>query len=200
MQAALDHLRATDPVLAAIIDRIGPYALVGRKPDFETMARSIVYQRISGKAAATVFARLRALTGRRFTARALLKVPVEQMRACGLPMSKCSFLIDLAERTVRRQISFTRCLDLSDDELVAHFTQVKGIGAWTVQMFQIFALQHPNILPVADLGVLNAVRRAYGLEAMPTPVELKRIAENWHPYCSIACWYLWRSIDGTAEL
>ena len=200
MEAATLHLRSADPVLAQIIDRVGPCALAVREPTFETLARSITFQQLSGKAAATIFARLRKAAGRRFTASAFLKLTPDQLRVCGLSRQKIASLTDLAERVACREIKFGLLKNLDDAAIIELLSQVRGVGVWTVQMFLIFALQRPNIMPLGDLGIRNAVRKAYGLPEMPDAAELSRIAEKWHPYCSIATWYLWRSLDGSAEI
>ena len=195
MEHAIRHLETADPVMAAIIRQVGPYKLTPREPTFETLARSIAFQQLHGKAAATIFARLKKAVGRRFTAAAFLKLTPEQLRACGLSRQKIASLTDLAERVARREINFRRFPELPDKEIIASLCEVRGVGTWTVQMFLIFALQRPNVMPVSDYGIRNAVRRAYGLPDLPKPAELAIIAAKWHPYCSIATWYLWRSLD-----
>ncbi len=200
MKIATLHLRKADPVLAAIIRRVGPCEVSVREPTFETLARSITFQQLSGKAAGTIFGRLRKAVGRRFTASAFLKLTPEQLRACGLSRQKIASLTDLAERVARREINFRKLHQLEDEEIIALLSQVRGVGVWTVQMFLIFALQRPNVMPLGDLGIRNAVRKAYGLPEIPKPSELAKIAEKWHPYCSIASWYLWRSLEGPAGI
>ncbi len=200
MESATLHLRSADPVMAAIIERVGPCVMVPREPTFETLARSITFQQLSGKAAGTIFARLRRAVGRRFTAAGFLKLSTEELRACGLSRQKIASLTDLAERVQRREIRFSKLADLDDEEIIALLSQVRGVGVWTVQMFLMFALQRPNVMPVGDLGIRNAVRKAYGLADMPKPVELSKIAEKWHPYCTFASWYLWRSLEGQAGI
>ena len=195
MRAATIHLRKSDPVMAAITKRVGPYKLIPREPTFETLARSITFQQLSGKAAGTIFGRLRKAVGRKFTASAFLRLSEEELRACGLSRQKIASLTDLAERVARREIQFHRLTDLEDAEIIERLSKVRGVGVWTVQMFLIFALQRPNVMPLADLGIRNAVRKAYGLSELPKPAELLALAEKWHPYCSIASWYLWRSLD-----
>jgi DNA-3-methyladenine glycosylase II len=200
MKHAIAHLRKADPVLGGLIAKVGPYQLTTREPNFETLCRSIVYQQVSGKAAATIFARLAKAVGRRFSARALLSLTPAELRACGLSQQKASYVRDLAQRVVSRQLDFRKLRALSDEEVIERLTEVKGVGVWTAQMFLIFALERPNVLPTLDLGVRNAVSKAYGLEIHPKPADLARIAEPWHPYCSVATWYLWRSLDGPAEI
>jgi DNA-3-methyladenine glycosylase II len=200
MEHAIRHLETADPIMAAIIRQVGPYTLTPREPTFETLARSIAFQQLHGKAAATIFARLKKAVGRRFTATAFLKLTPEQLRECGLSRQKIASLTDLAERVARREINFRRLPDLTDEEIMSSLSQVRGVGTWTVQMFLIFALQRPNVMPVSDYGIRNAVRRAYGLPDLPKPAELAGIAAKWHPYCSIATWYLWRSLDAQAGI
>jgi DNA-3-methyladenine glycosylase II len=200
MGPAILHLQNADPVMARLIERVGPYRLLAREPTFETLARSITFQQLSGKAAGTIFGRLKKATGRRFTAAAFLKLTPEELRACGLSRQKIASLTDLAQRVASRQINFRRLVELEDEQILALLSQVHGVGVWTAQMFLIFALQRPNVMPLADLGVRNAVRIAYGLQALPKAAELSKLAEKWHPYCSVATWYLWRSLEGAAEI
>jgi DNA-3-methyladenine glycosylase II len=200
MEAAISHLRSCDPILARVIERVGPYLMMQREPTFETLARSITFQQLHGKAAATIFERVHKAVGRRFTAAAFLKLTPEELRSCGLSKQKIASLTDLAERVVRKEIQFHKLADLTDAEIIILLSQVRGVGVWTAQMFLMFALQRPNVLPVSDFGIRNAVRKEYGLSGLPKPAELTKISEKWHPYCSIASWYLWRSLDGMAEL
>jgi len=200
METAILHLRTCDPVLAKIIERVGPCQLASREPTFETLARSITFQQLHGKAAATIFDRVRKAAGRRFTAPAFLRLTPEQLRACGLSRQKIASLTDLAEHVVSRRINFRKLHILEDEEVIAQLSGVRGVGVWTAQMFLIFALQRPNVMPLEDLGIRNAVRKAYGLAELPKSAELAKIATKWHPHCSVASWYLWRSLDGAAEV
>lgn len=200
METAILHLSKADPVLAEIIRRVGPCQIVSREPTFETLARSITFQQLSGKAAATIFGRVKKAAGRRFTAGAFLKLSAEQLRACGLSRQKIASLTDLAERVARREINFRRLNELEDAEIISHLSEVRGVGVWTVQMFLMFALQRPDVMPLSDLGIRNAVRKAYGLDDLPTAMELTALAEKWRPYCTIASWYLWRSLEGPVTI
>jgi DNA-3-methyladenine glycosylase II len=200
MKAAVAHLRRADPVMAKIIQRVGPCELAALQPNFETLARSITFQQLHGKAAGTIFGRVQKAVGRSFSATAFLKAEPETLRACGLSRQKLASLTDLAEHVVRRRINFQKLSDLDNDEVVEALTQVRGVGVWTAQIFLMFALQRPNVLPIGDFGIRNAVRLAYGLTEMPKPAELERIAQPWHPYCTVASWYLWRSLVGAAAL
>jgi DNA-3-methyladenine glycosylase II len=200
MKAAIRHLTKSDPILAQIIGQVGPFLFSVRKPTFETLARSITFQQLSGKAALTIFERVRKATGRRFTAAAFLKLTPEQLRACGLSRQKIASLTDLAERTARKEIDFRKLASMSDEEVIGKLSQVRGVGVWTAQMFLIFALERLDVMPTGDLGIRNAVQRAYGLAAVPKPADLLELCEKWRPYCSVASWYLWRSLDGPAAL
>jgi len=186
--------------MAKIIERVGPCELVALQPNFETLARSITFQQLHGKAASTIFGRVQRAVGRSFSATAFPKVEPETLRACGLSQQKLASLTDLAERVASRQINFRKLPNLDNDEVLEALTQVRGVGVWTAQIFMMFALQRPNILPVGDFGIRNAVRQAYGLKEMPKPADLQKIAEPWHPHCTVASWYLWRSLDGAATL
>jgi DNA-3-methyladenine glycosylase II len=186
--------------MAKIIEKVGPCNLACLQPNFETLARSITFQQLHGKAASTIFARVQKAVGRSFTATAFLKAEEETLRGCGLSRQKLASLTDLAEHVVRRKINFRKLPSMENDEILEVLTQVRGVGEWTAQIFLMFALNRPNVLPVGDFGVRNAVRKAYGLTDMPKPVELQKIAQPWHPYCTVASWYLWRSLDGDANL
>ena len=113
---------------------------------------------------------------------------------------KLAALTDLAEHVVSRKLNFKKLPELENEAVLEALTQVRGVGVWTAQIFLMFALQRPNVLPVSDFGIRNAVRQAYGLKEMPKPAELLKISEPWHPYCTVASWYLWRSLDGAATL
>ena len=200
MRKAILHLKRSDPVIREIIERVGPYRIQYREPVFETLVRSIVYQQLSGLAAGTIYGRLAAKTGEPITPEAIMKLTPEKMRTLGLSRQKTEYIRDLARRTRAGELCFESCPDLTDDEVIERFTTVKGIGMWTVQMFLIFALRRPNVLPAGDLGVRAAIKKAYGLEEMPKPTEVEQYGEAWSPYCSVASWYLWRSLEGGANL
>jgi DNA-3-methyladenine glycosylase II len=200
MQEAIQHLRSNDPVIAQIIDRVGDYAIQFRDPDFETLVRSIVYQQLSGRVAAVIFGRLTGAVGGKLTPANILKLRPARMRSLGLSKQKTTYIRDLARHTRDGKVVFEELSALEDHLIIERLTQVKGIGVWTAHMFLIFALRRTDILPTGDLGVRNAMRKAYGLEALPTPDEMEAMARCWRPYCSVASWYLWRSLDGGANL
>ncbi|MDP9053218.1 MAG: DNA-3-methyladenine glycosylase 2 family protein [Acidobacteriota bacterium] len=201
MRSALKHLKKSDPVIAAIIQRVGPYAIQYREPTFETLVRSIVYQQLSGRVASVIFGRLHAAAGEeRLTPAGVLKMRSERMRKLGLSTQKTLYIRELAKHTKRGAVVFGNLPQIDDAEVIDHLTRVKGIGVWTAQMFLIFALRRPDVLPVADLGIRSAMKKAYGLDGLPKPAAMEEIAAAWKPYSSIACWYLWRSLENVGAL
>ena len=150
--------------------------------------------------AAVIFARLAKAAGPRFTPETILKLRPSRMRTLGLSTQKTAYIRDLARHTRDGRVVFEELSQLPDAEVIARLTQVKGIGVWTAHMFLIFALRRTDILPVGDLGIRNAIRKAYGFAEMPQPSEMEVLAQPWRPYCSIASWYLWRSIEPNANL
>ena len=195
MRSAVRHLKKSDPILRAIIERVGPCRMGFSQPKFHTLAEAIVYQQLNGKAADTIFKRFAALAGEPLTPQGVLKLTAEQMRAVGLSKQKSSYMHDLAEKTASGELNFSRLPKLSDEEVIEHLTQVKGIGEWTAHMFLMFALRRPNVLPTGDFGVRMAIKRCYNKRKMPKPVHMEKIAKCWEPYRSVACWYLWQSLN-----
>ena len=200
MKQAIDHLRTGDPVLSAIIEQVGDYGIRFRPPDFETLVKSIVFQQLSGRVASVIFGRLAAAVKGVVTPETILQLRPSRMRALGLSTQKTAYIRDLARHTRDGNLVFADLSALPDDEVILRLTQVKGVGVWTAHMFLIFALQRSDILPTGDLGIRNAIRKAYNLEALPTPEEMERMAQRWRPYCSVASWYLWRSLESDANL
>ncbi len=195
MRRAVTHLKSCDPVLAAIIERVGAPQLAHRPPTFWALARSIVFQQLNGKAATTIFDRLEAAAGGELTAQSLLALNDEQLRTVGLSKQKASYIRDLAQRTASGELDFAALPQMSDEDVIEHLTRIKGIGVWTAQMFLMFALRRPDVMPTLDYGVRAAMKRAYRMRKLPTPARMLKIAENWRPHRSLACWYLWRSVD-----
>lgn len=191
------HLKQADPVLGEIIERVGPCTIQYADPDFETLTRSIVFQQLNGKAARAIFARFKGALGNgsRMTPREVMALTSEQMQGIGLSQRKAQYIRDLAEKTEAGLIEFSRLATVSDDEVIQHLTTVKGIGMWTAQMFLLFALRRPDVLATGDLGIRSAIRRVYRLRKLPPPARVEKLAAAWHPHCSVACWYLWRSGD-----
>jgi DNA-3-methyladenine glycosylase II len=195
MRKAVNHLKKSDPVLAAIIDRVGPCRMEFGSPEFHSLAEAIVYQQLNGKAAVTIFKRFAALAGDPVTPEGILKLTDAQLRGVGLSKQKSSYLKDMAARAARGELDFTRLPEMTDDEVIKHLTQVKGVGVWTAHMFLMFTLKRPNVLPTGDYGIQVAMKKHYKKRKMPKPEVMARIAKSWEPYRSVACWYLWRSLD-----
>jgi DNA-3-methyladenine glycosylase II len=195
MKKALQHLKDRDPVLASIIERVGAFSITYREPTFEALARAIVFQQLSTKAARTIYARLEEAAGGRIAPEAIQNLSVGEMRRAGLSKQKIGYIRDLAEHALSGKVDFERLHAMSDDEVILALTDIKGIGVWTAHMFLIFALRRPNVLAVGDLGVRTAIKRHYRKRVLPKPAHIERLAVNWHPYCSVACWYLWRSLE-----
>jgi len=189
-------------VIARLIDEYGgPDGVLerrGRRPGdaYGALLRSIVGQQLSTKAARTIYERLtERFGGRAPSPRELLEIDPEQLREAGLSRAKVAYLRDLAEHVEDGELDLEHLAELPADEVAEQLTAIKGLGPWTVDMFLIFHLGRPDILPVGDLGIRRAVQLAYELEQLPQPAEMERIAEPWRPWRSLACLYLWRSLD-----
>ncbi|MBF6569493.1 MAG: DNA-3-methyladenine glycosylase 2 family protein [Candidatus Binataceae bacterium] len=195
MRAALRHLRTIDPVLAGIIEQVGPYGLISRPERFQGLVRAIIFQQLAGRAAQAIYQRFVALfPGVRFPSPArVLAADDAAMRAAGLSRQKLIYIRDLATHVVNGAIKFARFERMDDEEIIVELTRVQGIGRWTAEMFLMFNLGRPDVWPVDDLGVRNAVFKAYGLATPPSPRELREIGERWRPYRTVAVWYLWQS-------
>jgi DNA-3-methyladenine glycosylase II len=192
------HLATADPVLATAIRQIGPCGLATRagRPPFETLARSIVSQQLSARAATTIFARVQALLADgRVRPADLLALAETDLRLAGLSSRKIQYVRDLAQRVESGALRLDVLARRSDEEVIDALTEVKGIGQWTAEMFLIFRLRRPDVLPLDDQGLVGAVKKLYRMRTAPTPERLTRLAEPWRPYRSVACWYLWRWMD-----
>jgi DNA-3-methyladenine glycosylase II len=193
-----------DPTLGALMRRAGPFRLElsPLHSPFAALARSIVYQQLHGRAAATIFGRVceRVGQGKAFTPEALLAVPEPQLREAGLSANKLAALQDLARKTLEGTVPpLSKVRRMDDAALIEHFSQVRGIGQWTVEMLLIFRLGRPDVLPVDDYGVRKGFMLAYGLPDMPRPKELLAHGERWRPWRTVASWYLWRATELTWE-
>lgn len=195
MRKAINHLKKSDPILRAIIERVGPCRIQYGLPEFASIAEAIIYQQLNGKAAASIFGRFAALAGDPLTPEGILKLSDAQMRGVGLSKQKSSYVKDLAAKAAAGLLDFSKLAGLSDEEVIQHLTQVKGIGVWTAHMFLIFSLRRLNVLPTGDYGVQVALKKHYKKRKLPKPKEMEKIARAWEPYRSVACWYMWRSLD-----
>ena len=197
---ALAHLSAADEALAALIKRVGPFAIELKTADslFEAMLRSIVYQQLHGKAAASIHARVLAVLAKHggYTPEALAKATDAELRAAGLSQNKLLAVRDLAAKCLEGTVpSLAEAHDLSDDELVTRLTEVRGIGPWTVHMLLIFYLGRPDVMPTGDFAIRLGFQRLYKKRKDPKPEAIMKHAKRWQPYRSVASWYLWRSLD-----
>jgi DNA-3-methyladenine glycosylase II len=195
MRNAVHHLKKSDPILRAIIERVGSCRMGFGEADFSSLAESIVYQQLNGKAAATIFQRFADLAGEPLTPQGILKLSDEQLRGVGLSKQKSAYLKDLAVKTAAGLLDFARLPALPDEEVIEHLTQVKGIGEWTAHMFLMFSLRRQNVLPTGDYGIQVAMKKHYKKRKLPKPKDMQKIARAWEPYRSVACWYMWRSLD-----
>lgn len=197
-RSAVLHLRRSDPVLARVVASHGPHRFELRTggSHFDAIARAIVSQQLSVKAASTIHGRFRDLyDGAGGAPDVVARIPEKRLREVGLSRQKISYIQDLARRVASGELDLDRIDEMSDDELVARLTAVKGIGTWTAQMFLMFRLGRPDVLPVLDLGIQKAIQRVYGLRKRPSARQMEKIGRAWAPYRTIACWYLWRSLD-----
>jgi DNA-3-methyladenine glycosylase II len=197
-------LADADPVMAGLIARIGPMSIEKRRRGrprgdaYGALLRAIVGQQLSAKAAATIFDRVLALyDGRMPSAAELLETDEEALRGAGLSGRKVEYLRDLAGHVVSGELEVDRLGDLTDEKVVEEITAVRGLGVWTAHMFLIFHLEREDVLPVGDLGVRNAIKAEYGLDELPTPEEMERLAEPWRPHRTLASLYLWESLSNT---
>ncbi|MGE5552521.1 MAG: DNA-3-methyladenine glycosylase family protein [Betaproteobacteria bacterium] len=194
--SAEHHLRRADPVLAALIDRYGPCTLAPDEDLFGSLCESIICQQVSAKAGEAIVQRFREIfPSRRPTAERLAGMGEALLRSAGVSPQKASYLRDLARKCLDGTVDLQRLDRLPDEEIARELLAVKGVGPWTVTMFLIFALNRTGVLPVGDLGLRRAVQLVYGLEDLPDKAKLEQIAGPWHPYESIATWYLWRSLE-----
>jgi len=196
--AAVAHLRAADPTLARVIEGVGPLTLEPRDGAFRMLSRAIFFQQLAGPAARAILGRVLASLGADednwYTPGQLLAASDEQLREAGLSRQKMVYLRDLAEKFASGELSEGVLHEFDDEEVIKRVSAVKGIGRWTGEMFLIFSLGRPDVLPVDDLGVRRGMQIAYGLPDIPKPDEMRTIAEPWRPYRSAGTWYMWRSL------
>lgn len=195
---AIAHLQEVDPILGAWIDQVGSCSLTRERDGthFSALVRSIVYQQLSGKAAGTIYRRFEALFGDAPpTPRQVLAAKHQKLRGVGLSERKAEYIRDLARQVAEGRVPIETLDELPDDEVIEALTMVRGIGEWTAQMFLMFRLGRPDVLPVLDLGVQNGVKRLYGLRTHPKPERVAKIGAKWAPYRTVAAWYLWRAVD-----
>ena len=197
-EAAVAHLRQADPILARVIDAVGPFTLEPRGGPFPALARAIFFQQLAGPAARAIMKRVLDLLNtdeaRFFTPEAFLAAADEDLRTAGLSRQKLSYLRDLADKFASGQLQEDEFAALDDEEVISRVSSVKGIGRWTASMFLIFSLGRPDVLPVDDLGVRRGFQLTYGLDGLASPEQMRAIAEPWRPFRSVGTWYMWRSL------
>ncbi|HEU4630512.1 MAG TPA: DNA-3-methyladenine glycosylase [Gemmatimonadaceae bacterium] len=197
-RAAVRHLKKADPRLRVVIERVGPCRFAPRAEGthFDALVRAILYQQLSGKAAATIHGRVRDhFGGRDPLPEELLATPDEAVRACGVSRQKLGYLRSLAEHVAAGALPLDRVETMADDAIIDALVDVKGIGRWSAQMFLMFRLGRPDVLPELDLGVQKGIQLAYGLRTLPTPKRVREIGARWAPYRSVGSWYMWRLLD-----
>jgi DNA-3-methyladenine glycosylase II len=195
-EEAIEHLRRVDPEhFGPLIERVGPCLLRPRPDRFGTLVRAIVGQQISSRAAAAIAGRLQALAGDTYEPEALIALGEDALRSVGLSGVKARYLLNLSEAVASGAVPVDQLDGWDDEAIVESLTSVKGIGVWTAEMFLIFALNRPDVLPVGDLGVRVGIRDRHGLGELPKPQQCRVLAEPWRPFRTIASWYLWRSAD-----
>ena len=195
---AAEYLSSVDPVLAPVVKRAGPTTMRPHKDYYQSLVDSIISQQLSTYAAAAIEKRFQDLFGGVFpTPEQILTKDVETLRGIGFSRGKATYVLDLAQHIVDGKVKFDHLDGLSNDEVIAELTQVKGIGVWTAHMFLMFCMGRPDVLPIGDLGIRNGIRKLYGLADAPTPEQVTEIAakNKWHPYESVASWYIWHSLD-----
>lgn len=196
-EPALAHLRKVPGRMDELIATHGPPNLKRTRNSFQSLARAIIYQQLSGKAAGTIYGRFLALyPGQRFPRPETLKdTPFDDLRGVGLSRGKASYLLDLAAKYDDGTIKPRRFASMSNDELLETLTSVKGIGPWSVHMFMMFGLVRPDVLPVGDLGVRKGMQQYFGLDSLPSPATMESLAEPWRPYRTFGSWYMWRVLE-----
>ena len=195
---ALRHLRRSDPVLADVIRRVGPFRLEQRRGRFQALVRSILAQQISTAVARSMWKKLEVrLAPRKLSPETLGQLSFDDLRGIGLSRQKASYLQDLTAKVLDKTVRLHRVHRLTDEEIIEELIQVKGIGRWTVQMFLIFCLGRPDVFAPDDFGLRSAMQRLYGLPEMPKRAQAEELAARWRPYATVASWYLWRSLELT---
>ncbi len=197
-ERVITALRKKDKRMRGIIDECGPFTLVPKRGYFAALCRAIVGQQLAVAAAATIYERFRTLFANgRPNPDELLRVSKARLRGVGLSNQKTAYLIDLATHYTNRTIPHRRLKSMSDEEVIATLTEVKGIGVWTAQMFLIFVLARPDVWPTGDLGIRRALERTFAVSLDASLDDLEQAGEPWRPFRSYAAWYLWRSLDAT---
>lgn len=204
MQDAVNHLAKHDPLLAHVIARYGLCDITPNTNYYQELVDAIISQQLSVKAARTIERRFCELFGSTdFPApEKILGKNLEELRTAGLSRGKATYILDLAQHVVDGRVKFDHLDTLTNDEIIAELTDVKGIGEWTAHMFLMFCMGRLDVLAHGDLGIKNGVQKLYGFKKLPTSEQIKKLAKrnDWHPYESVACWYIWQSLDNKPSL
>ena len=193
---ALEHLSSADARLGTIIGSVGKWSIQMQKDPFQSLVEAIIYQQLAGRAADAIYARFLKIYGGRFPSPAkLLTTKDAKLRAAGLSSRKAGYIKDLALHVQDGRLELDKLASMSDEEVIEQLVSVKGIGRWTAEMFLIFCLGRPDVLPIGDLGLRRAMQNAYSLPDLPEPAAMRDIAKCWKPYCSVATWYMWKSLE-----
>jgi DNA-3-methyladenine glycosylase II len=188
------HISEADPKIRQLVETLGPIEFEAGGDPFESLVEAIISQQLSGKSARAIFGRLKAASGCEvIEAQALKRMHVSRLRKAGVSPQKIRYLRDLSSRVTNGKLDLSGLKEMDDNEVVRVLDEVKGIGPWTAHMFLLFTLGRPDVLPVDDLGIQMAIKRVYSLRKLPTTKKIEEIASKWHPYCSVASWYLWHS-------
>lgn len=202
MDKALAYLAANDPIMGALIDRYPKPSFIKHTNYYHELIDSIISQQLSVKAAGTIEGRFKDLFGGKFPSpEEILSKDIEELRAVGLSRPKAGYIQDLARKIIDGTVKFDTIDTLSNDEIIAELTKVKGIGIWTVHMFLMFCMARLDVLPTGDLGIRNGIKKLYELNTLPEPRDIEILAEknNWQPYESVASWYIWQSLDNAPK-
>jgi DNA-3-methyladenine glycosylase II len=201
IQKVLTYLRKSDPRMERLIDEFGPPEFNPINNYYESLVRSIVYQQLSGKAAATIYGRFKDLfyTNSYPSPKDVLAIPHETLRSVGLSNQKATYILDLSDKWDKGEVNLSGLNKLSDEEISTELIKVKGIGQWTADMFLMFTLVRPDVFPLGDLGIQKGFMGLNKMDRLPTPKEMETEAEKWRPYRTVAAWYLWKIVDGPFE-
>jgi DNA-3-methyladenine glycosylase II len=200
MDLFLREIALNDVVMESLINRLPKYSKRESESPFNDLIRSIISQQLSIKAANTIYNRFIDLIGNTFSADDLYEINIEKLKSVGISRPKCTYIKSVAEKVVENQNYFLKLESNSDEDVITELTTIKGVGVWTAQMFLIFTLGRLNVLPLGDVAIQNSVQKFYKLASKPNDAELEKIAENWQPYRTIGCLYLWNALDAKLEL
>ena len=197
---AIDHFKLSDPILYKIAQVIEPFELEVHPDPFLRLTRSIIGQQLSVKAASTIFGRFEKLFEKsKITPNGLLIITDEKMRDAGISYQKISYLKDLAEKVIKKEVELSKFSDLREEVIIEELIRIKGVGRWTAEMFLMFSLARPDVFSYGDLGLQNAIKKIYGMKSKPTTKQMEKLSKKWIPYRTYAAIFLWRSLANEPE-